>query len=61
VVYLHAGGFTTGDKADDREMLEWLCGKGYVAAGINYTLRDEEHPEARVYSQAMELKKVCLL
>lgn len=37
VAYLHAGGFTTGDKADDREMLEWLCSKGYVAAGINYT------------------------
>ena len=38
VVYLHAGGFTGGDKAEDAEMLEWLCSKGYVAAGINYTL-----------------------
>ena len=56
VVYLHAGGFTTGDKADDREMLEWLCSKGYVAAGINYTLRDDAHPEASVYSQSMEIK-----
>ena len=37
VVYLHAGGFTTGDKMDDKEMLEWLCSKGYVAVGINYT------------------------
>ena len=35
VVYLHAGGFTMGDKADDRDMLAWLCSKGYVAAGIN--------------------------
>ncbi|MFR3970107.1 MAG: hypothetical protein ACLTYY_00330, partial [Faecalibacterium prausnitzii] len=34
VVYLHAGGFTGGDKAEDAEMLEWLCSKGYVAAGI---------------------------
>lgn len=25
VVYLHAGGFTAGDKADDIEMLSWLC------------------------------------
>ena len=57
VVYLHAGGFTTGDKADDREMLEWLCSKGYVAAGINYTLRDEAHPETSVYSQSMEIKE----
>ena len=38
VVYLHAGGFTAGDKVGDREMLSWLCKKGYVAAGINYTL-----------------------
>ena len=38
VVYLHAGGFTSGDKSGDVEMLSWLCKKGYVAAGINYTL-----------------------
>lgn len=57
VVYLHAGGFTTGDKADDKEMLQWLCSKGYVAAGINYTLRDEAHPETSVYSQSMEIKE----
>lgn len=56
VVYLHAGGFTTGDKSDDASMLQWLTSKGYVAAGINYTLRDEEHPEASVYSQSMEIK-----
>lgn len=56
VVYLHAGGFTTGDKSDDANMLQWLCSKGYVAAGINYTLRDNDHPEASVYSQSMEIK-----
>ena len=56
VVYLHAGGFTTGDKTDDAQMLEWLCSKGYVAAGINYTLRDDAHPDASVYSQSMEIK-----
>lgn len=55
-VYLHAGGFTTGDKADDKEMLQWLCSKGFVAAGINYTLRDDAHPEANVYSQSEEIK-----
>lgn len=42
VVYLHAGGFTAGDKSGDVEMLSWLCKKGYVAAGINYTLRDDK-------------------
>ncbi|MFS0751663.1 alpha/beta hydrolase [Oceanobacillus sp. 1P07AA] len=56
VVYLHAGGFTTGDKLDDASMLQWLASKGYVAAGINYTLRNEEHPEASVYSQSVEIK-----
>jgi acetyl esterase/lipase len=56
VVYIHAGGFTTGDKSDDASILQWLCSKGYVAAGINYTLCDKEHPEASVYSQSMEIK-----
>ena len=56
VVYLHAGGFTMGDKEDDRDMLAWLCSKGYVAAGINYTLRDETHPEASVLTQSNEIK-----
>ena len=56
VIYLHAGGFTIGDKADDKDMLAWLCSKGYVAAGINYTLRGEAHPEASVLSQSNEIK-----
>ena len=56
VVYIHAGGFTTGDKSDDAEMLQLLCSKGYVAVGVNYTLRDNEHPEASVYSQSIEIK-----
>lgn len=55
VVYLHAGGFTTGDKSDDSEMLKWLCSKGYVAAGINYTLRTETNT-ASVLSQSNEIK-----
>ena len=56
VVYIHAGGFTTGDKSDDTAMLEWLCSKGYVAVGINYTLRTEEN-NASVYSQSMDIKE----
>ncbi len=55
-VYLHAGGFTSGDKADDAKMLAWLCSKGYIAAGINYTLRSSENNES-VYSQSMEIKE----
>ena len=54
-VYLHAGGFTSGDKSGDRDMLAWLCSKGYVAAGINYTLRTETNT-ASVLSQSEEIK-----
>ena len=56
VVYLHAGGFTAGDKSEDADMLKWLCNKGYVAAGINYTLRTDENT-ASVYSQSVEIKE----
>lgn len=56
IVYLHAGGFTSGDKTDDKAMLEWLCSLGYVAAGINYTLFNGENPDANVYTQSMEIK-----
>ena len=55
VVYLHAGGFTSGDKTDDKDTLAWLCSKGYVAAGINYTLRTETNT-ASVLSQSNEIK-----
>lgn len=55
VVYLHAGGFTSGDKTDDTDTLAWLCSKGYVAAGINYTLRTENNT-ASVLSQSNEIK-----
>lgn len=56
VVYLHAGGFTSGDKSGDAEMLAWLCSKGYVAAGINYTLRTDDNDKS-VYSQSIEIKE----
>ncbi|WNS45163.1 alpha/beta hydrolase [Paenibacillus sp. MMS20-IR301] len=57
VVYLHAGGFSTGDKNDDANMLKWLTSKGYVAAGINYTLRNDNNPEASVYTMSQEIKE----
>lgn len=55
VVYLHAGGFTSGDKTDDKDILQWLCSKGYVTAGVNYTLRTEDN-NASVYTQSMEIQ-----
>ena len=56
VVYLHAGGFTTGDKIGDKDTLAWLCSKGYVACGINYTLRTDMN-NSSVYTQSMEIKQ----
>ena len=56
VAYLHAGGFTSGDKRDDADILKRLCSMGYVAAGINYTLRSENNPNASVYTQSQEIK-----
>ena len=56
VVYLHAGGFTTGDKKDDAEVLKWFCSKGYVAAGVNYTLGNS-YNGVNVYTQSMDIKK----
>lgn len=55
VIYLHAGGFTSGDKSDDSNMLAWLCEKGYVTAGINYTLRTDTNA-ASVLTQSNEIK-----
>ena len=55
IVYLHAGGFTTGDKTDDRQMLAWPCSKGYVACGINYTLRTDDN-KVSVFDQSNEIK-----
>lgn len=55
VVYIHADGFTSGDKADDEQMLSWVCSKGYVAAGINYTLRTESN-NASVLLESNEIK-----
>lgn len=57
VVYLHAGGFTAGDKSDDAKILQWYCSLGYVAAGVNYTLRSDDNPDANIYTQSMEIKR----
>ena len=56
VIYLHAGGFTTGDKSDDADILEGFVNRGYVAAGINYTLRTETN-NASVFTMSQEIKE----
>lgn len=55
VVYLHAGGFTSGDKRDDANILQWFTSKGYVAAGINYTLKTDSN-SASIFSMSNEIK-----
>lgn len=55
VIYLHAGGFTSGDKSGDKQTLAWLCKKGYVASGINYTLRTDTN-NVSILSQSNEIK-----
>lgn len=55
VIYLHAGGFVSGDKSGDAETLKWFCSKGYVAAGVNYTLCNDVN-RASVLSQSLEIK-----
>ena len=55
VVYLHAGGFTAGDKTDDAEILNFFASKGYVSAGVNYSLRNENN-NASVLQMSNEIK-----
>lgn len=55
VVYIHGGGFTGGDKREDAPMLKSFAAKGYVAAGVNYTLHTSAHPEASVTSMSREI------
>ena len=55
VVYLHAGGFTAGDKREDADILRRIAAKGFAAAGVNYTLRtDGENRRFAVYYMELE-------
>lgn len=56
VVYLHAGGFTGGDKSDDADILKYFTSKGYVAAGVNYSLRTDKNT-ANIYQMSKEIKQ----
>lgn len=56
VVYLHAGGFTLGDKMEDRSILQYFNSKGYIAVGVNYTLRTDDN-ESSVYDMSIEVKE----
>lgn len=56
VVYIHAGGFTGGDKADDEHIAKYFSSKGYVTATINYSLRNENN-NVNVLQMSEEIKQ----
>ena len=56
VVYIHAGGFRTGDKADDEQIAKWFASRGYVVATVNYTLSAEGN-QANVMSMSHEIRR----
>lgn len=43
ILYIHGGGFTSGDKADGEYLCKYYASKGYVCASVNYTLEDGVH------------------
>ena len=56
VVALQSGAIASGDKKNVAELLQWFASKGYVAAGINYTLLAKESSKSNVYRQYQEIK-----
>ncbi|MBO4409901.1 MAG: alpha/beta hydrolase [Spirochaetales bacterium] len=43
VLFIHGGGWTSGDKEDGEAWCRYYAARGYVAASMSYTLLDEEH------------------
>jgi acetyl esterase/lipase len=43
ILFIHGGGFTGGDKHDERAWCRFFTSKGYVTASMNYTLADGKH------------------
>lgn len=56
VVYIHAGGFTGGDKADDDNIAKYFAAKGYIAATINYSLSNGAN-NANVKTMSEEIRQ----
>ncbi len=56
VVYIHAGGFTGGDKADDENIAKYFASKGDVAATLNYSLRRDAN-DVNVKTMSDEVRR----
>ncbi|MBF0913799.1 alpha/beta hydrolase [Candidatus Gracilibacteria bacterium] len=57
IVYIHQGGYVGGDKSEDKNLLQNYASRGYIAAGVNYTVRNESHPNATVREMSEEIKQ----
>ena len=55
ILYLHGGGFTSGDKADGEMLCKYFTSKGYICASVNYTLTDGVHDSNynKMYEQVL--------
>ncbi len=55
IVYMHGGGFTSGDKADGEMLCKYFTSKGYICASVNYTLNDGKHESNynKMYAQIL--------
>lgn len=56
IVYIHGGGFTSGDKSDGERLCKYFTSKGYICASVNYTLKDGVHESNfnKMYEQILE-------
>lgn len=42
ILFIHGGGFTSGDKGDEEKWCKFFATKGYITASISYTLQTAE-------------------
>ncbi len=56
IVYVHGGGFTSGDKGDGEMKCKYYASRGYICASVNYTLTDGKHDSNYnlMYQQILE-------
>lgn len=57
ILFLHGGGFLTGDKSQGADYARALTKKGYVVASINYRLGWNQNPENLCNSDPVETNK----
>lgn len=57
IVYIHQGGYVGWDKSEDKNLLQNYASRWYIAAWVNYTVRNESHPNATVREMSEEIKQ----